>query len=185
MPPDLDDVALEHNLFTPPFGGGEPARPQPDWSRLHAELRRPGVTLLLVWEEYRAGQPDGYGYSRFRELYVTWRGRLSPTTRQNHPTGERLFVDYAGQTVEVINGATGEVRRAQIFAATLGASNFTDAEARWTQALPDWIGCHVGAFTSFGGVTRQIVCDSLKAGVTAACRYEPGISRTYQDMASH
>ena len=179
MPPDLDDVALEHNLFTPPFGGGEPARPQPDWSRLHAELRRLGVNLLPVWEEYRAGQPDGYGYgySRFRELYATWRCRLSPTMRQNHPAGERLFVDYAGQTVEV--------RRAQIFVATLGASNFTDAEARWTQALPDWIGCHVGAFTSFGGVTRQIVCDSLKAGVTAACRYEPGISRTYQDMASH
>jgi transposase len=90
-----------------------------------------------------------------------------------------------GQTVEVIDGATGEVRRAQIFVATLGASNFTYAEARWTQALPDWIGCHVGAFSSVGGVTRQIVCDNLKAGVTAACRYEPGISRTYQDMASH
>ena len=185
VPPELDDMALERMLFTPAFGGGEPTRPQPDWSRLHAELRRPGVTLLLVWEEYRAGQPDGYGYSRFCDLYATWRGRLSPTMRQNHPVGERLFVDFAGQTVEVIDGATGEVRRAQIFVATLGASNFTYAEARWTQALPDWIGCHVGAFSSFGGVTRQIVCDNLKAGVTAACRYEPGISRTYQDMASH
>jgi transposase len=185
VPPELDDVALERRLFTPAFGREESTRPQPDWSRLHAELRRPGVTLLLVWEEYRAGQPDGYGYSRFCDLYASWRGRLSPTMRQNHPAGERLFVDYTGQTVEVIDGATGEVRRAQIFVATLGASNFTYAEARWTQALPDWIGCHVGAFTSFGGVTRQIVCDNLKAGVTAACRYEPGISRTYQDMASH
>jgi hypothetical protein len=119
VPPELDDVALERKLFTPAFGGGEPTRPQPDWSRLHAELRRPGVTLLLVWEEYRAGQPDGYGYSRFCDLYATWRGRLSPTMRQNHPAGERLFVDYAGQTVEVIDGATGEVRRAQIFVATL------------------------------------------------------------------
>ena len=138
-----------------------------------------------MWEKYRAGQPDGYGYSRFCDLYATWRGRLSPTMRQNHPAGERLFVDYAGQTVEVIDGATGEVRRAQIFVATLGASNFTYAEARWTQALPDWIGCHVGAFSSFGGVTRQIVCDNLKAGVTATCRYEPRISRTYQGIASH
>src|SRR5215210_2474917 len=185
VPPGLDDAALERKLFTPPFTPAEALRPQPVWPRIHAELRRPGVTLLLLWEEYRAGQPEGYGYSRFCDLYATWRGRLSPTMRQNHPAGERLFVDYAGQTVEVIDGATGEVRRAQIFVATLGASNFTYAEARWTQALPDWIGCHVGAFTSFGGATRQIVCDNLKAGVTAACRYEPGISRTYQDMASH
>jgi transposase len=95
VPPELDDVALERLLFTLAFGGAESTRPQPDWSRLHAELRRPGVTLLLVWEEYRAGQPDGYGYSRFCDLYATWRGRLSPTMRQNHPAGERLFVDYA------------------------------------------------------------------------------------------
>jgi len=185
VPPDLDDAALERKLFTPPFAAGEPARPQPDWPRLHAELRRPGVTLLLVWQEYRAGQLEGYGYSRFCDLYAAWRGRLSPTMRPMHPAGERLFVDYAGQTVEVIDGATGEVRQAQIFVAALGASNLTYAEARWTQSLPDWIGCHVGAFASFGGVARQIVCDNLKAGVTAACRYEPGISRTYQDMASH
>lgn len=185
VPTELDDAALERKLFTPPFAAGEPSRPQPHWPRLHAELRRPGVTLLLVWEEYRTGQPDGYGYSRFCDLYAAWRGRLSPTMRQTHPAGEKLFVDYAGQTVEVIDGATGEVRQAQIFVAALGASNFIYTEARWTQALPDWIGCHVGAFTSFGGVTRQIVCDNLKAGVTAACRYEPGISRTYQDMATH
>lgn len=185
VPVELDDVALERKLFTPPFAQDEPARPKPDWPRLHTELRRPGVTLLLVWEEYRSGQPEGYGYSRFCDLYAAWRGRLSPIMRQTHPAGERMFVDYAGQTVEVIDGVTGEVRRAQIFVAVLGASNLTYAEARWTQALPDWIGCHVGAFNSFGGVTQQIVCDNLKAGVAAACRYEPGISRTYQDMASH
>ena len=185
VPPDLDDAALERKLFTPPFASMEALRPQPDWPRIHAELRRPGVTLLLLWEEYRAGQPDGYGYSRFCDLYSAWRGRLSPTMRQVHPAGERLFVDYAGQTVPVIDGATGEVRPAQIFVAALGASNFTYAEARWTQSLQDWIGCHVNALASFGGVARQIVCDNLKAGVTAASRYEPGISRTYQDMASH
>jgi len=185
VPPELDDAALERKLFTPPFASAEPLRPQPDWPRIHAELRRPGVTLLLVWEEYRAGQPEGYGYSRFCDLYAAWRIRLSPTMRQTHPAGERLFVDYAGQTVPVIDGATGEARQAQIFVAALGASNFIYAEARWTQSLPDWIGCHVNAFASMGGVARQIVCDNLKAGVTAACRYEPGISRTYQDMASH
>jgi len=184
VPDGLDDAALERRLFSPPFVA-EPSRPQPDWPRLHAELRRPGVTLLLLWEEYRAGQPEGYGYSRFCDLHAAWRGRLSPTMRQTHPAGERLFVDYAGQTVDVIDGATGEVRAAQVFVAALGASNYTYAEARWTQALPDWIGCHVAAFTFFGGVARQIVCDNLKSGVTATCRYEPGISRTYQEMAGH
>jgi transposase len=185
VPPGLDDAALERKLFTPPFASTETPRPQPDWTRIHAELRRPGVTLSLLWEEYRAGQPEGYGYSRFCDLYAAWRGRLSPTMRQTHPAGERLFVDYAGQTVDVVDAATGEVRPAQIFVAALGASNLTYAEARWTQALPDWIGCHAGAFAFFGGAARQIVCDNLKAGVTAACRYEPGISRAYQDMAAH
>jgi len=185
VPLELDDAALERRLFTPAFGLGEPVRPQPDWPLVHAELRRPGVTLLLVWQEYRAGQAEGYGYSRFCDLYAVWRGRLSPTMRQTHPAGERMFVDYAGQTVEIIDAATGEVRQAQIFVAALGASNFTYAEARWTQALPDWIGCHVAAFAFFGGAARQIVCDNLKAGVTTTSRYEPGINRTYQDMASH
>jgi transposase len=185
VPPELDDAALERKLFTPPFASPEAPRLQPEWTRIHAELRRPGVTLLLLWEEYRGARPEGYGYSRFCDLYSAWRGRLSPTMRQTHPAGERLFVDYAGQTVPVIDAATGEVRQAQVFVAALGASNFTYAEARWTQSLPDWIGCHVNALASFGGVARQIVCDNLKAGVTAACRYEPGISRTYQDMASH
>jgi transposase len=185
VPSELDDAALERRLFTPPFARAELPRPQPDWPCLHAELRRPGVTLMLLWEEYRAGQPAGYGYSRFCDLYAEWRGRLSPTMRQVHPAGERLFVDYAGQTVDVIDAATGEVRAAQVFVAALGASNLTYAEARWTQALPDWVGCHVGAFAYFGGVARQLVCDNLKVGVTATCRYEPGVNRTYQDMAAH
>jgi transposase len=186
VPPDLDDTVLERKLFTLPGAMvAEALRPQPDWVRIHAEMRRAGVTLLLLWEEYRAGQPEGYGYSRFCDLYAAWRGRLSPTMRQSHPLGERLFVDYAGQTVEVIDAITGEVRTAQIFVAALGASNLTYAEARWTQGLADWIGCHVNAFVFLGGVTRQVVCDNLKAGVTAACRYEPGINHSYADMATH
>ena len=124
VPPELDDTALERKLFTPPgFVAPEKLRPQPDWPRIHADLRRPGVTLLLLWEEYRAGQPEGYGYSRFCDLYAAWRGRLSPTMRQAHPAGERLFVDYAGQTVPVIDAATGEVRQAQIFVAALGQTS--------------------------------------------------------------
>ena len=111
--------------------------------RLHRELRRPGVTLLLLWEEYRAAHAGGYGYSRWCELYRGWEARLSPTMRQVHAAGERLFVDYAGQTVEVADGNTGELRTAQVFVAVLGASNYTYAEASWTQSLPDWISSHV------------------------------------------
>ena len=186
VPPELDDAALERKLFTAPgFGATEKLRPQPGWAHIHAELRRPGVTLLLLWQEYRAGQPEGYGYSRFCDLYAAWRGRLSPAMRQSHPVRERLFVDYAGQTVGVIDPITGEVRTAHIFVAALGTSNLTYAEARWSEGLADWLGCHVKAFTFFGGVPRQLVCDNLKAGVTTSSRYEPGINRSYQDMATH
>jgi transposase len=185
VPADLDDAALEARLFSPPFAIADNPRPPPDWPRLHAELRRPGVTLFLLWEEYRAGQPAGYGYSRFCDLYRDWRAGISPTMRQTHVAGERLFVDFAGQTVPITDPITGSVRRAQVFVAALGASNYTYIEARWTQGLADWIGCHVNALAFFGGVSRQLVCDNLKAGVTAACRYEPGINRTYQEMAAH
>jgi transposase len=176
---------LEARLFRPCCAAREPLRPPPDWPRIHAELRRPGVTLLLLWQEYRAGQPEGYGYRRFCDLYREWRAGTSPTMRQTHLAGERLFVDFAGQTVAIIDPLSGARRAAQIFVAALGASNYTYADARWTQGLADWIGCHVNALAFFGGVTHQIVCDNLKAGVTAACRYEPGINRTYQEMAAH
>ena len=143
------------------------------------------MTLALLWEEYRAAHPDGYGYSRFCELYRRWEGRLAPTMRQHHVAGERMFVDYAGATMPVIDAATGAVRQAEIFVAVLGASNFTYAEATWTQTLPDWIGAHVRALASFGGVPALIVSDNLKAGVTKACFYEPAINRTYAEMAAH
>ena len=140
---------------------------------------------MLLWEEYRSGQPEGYGYSRFCDLYRDWQAGVSPTMRQTHVAGERLFVDFAGRTAPITDPITGAVRQAQIFVAALGASNYTYAEARWSQGLADWIGCYVNALAFFGGVTRQIVCDNLKAGVTAANRYEPGINRTYQEMAAH
>jgi transposase len=181
VPPELDDTALERKLFTPPGAmAAEALRPQPDWVRIHAETRRAGVTLLLLWEEYRSGQPDGYGYSRFCDLYAAWRGRLSPTMRQSHPLGERLFVDYAGQTVEVIDAITGEVRTAQIFVAALGASNLTYAEARWTQGLADWIGCHVNAFAFLGchasGGVRQPQ-GGRHRGLSLRTRHQPQLCR--------
>src|SRR5262245_53732106 len=143
--------------------------------QVHRELKRRGVTLLLLWEEYRSEHADGYGYSRFCDLYRSWRGIISPTMRQTHGPAEKLFVDFAGDTVPVFDDATRIERRAHIFVAVLGASNSTYAEARWTEGLADWIGAHVNALNAIGGVPRAIVCDNLKAGITAASRYEPGI----------
>lgn len=185
LPAELDDAALDRRLFTPPgFHGGPPA-PLPDWGRLQLELRRPGVTLLLLWEEYRAEHPAGYGYSRFCALHGAWRRTVSATMRQIHVAGEKLFVDFAGDTVPVFDVPSGEVRAAHIFVAVLGASNYTFAQARWSEGLADWTAAHVNGFAFLGGVPALVVCDNLKAGVTVACRYEPGINRTYQDLATH
>ena len=185
LPPELSDADLEERLFAPSARANERRTSQPDWSYVHRELRRKGVTLSLLWEEYREAYPDGYGYSRFCELYTRWEGKLSPVMRQRHPAGERLFVDYAGVTIDVVDPETGEVRAAQLFVATLGASNFTFAEATWTQTLPDWVASHVRAFSFFGGVAAQVVPDNLRAGVTKACFYDPEINRTYADLAAH
>lgn len=185
VPDGLDDGELERRLFTPASFVEQPTRPLPEWPQIHGELKRRGVTLLLLWEEYRAHHGDGYGYSRFCDLYREWRSTISPTMRQAHGPGEKLFVDFAGHTVPVADAATGELRQAQIFVAVLGASNYVYARACWTQSLPDWIGAHVGAFAAIGGVAKAIVCDNLKAGITATCRYEPGINRTYQELAEH
>ena len=184
VPEGVDEGELERRLFTPPTFESR-LRPLPDWTYVHGELKRRGVTLLLLWEEYRAEHADGYGYSRFCDLYGEWRRTISPTMRQMHGAGEKLFVDFAGDTVPVFDAATGAEQRAHIFVAVLGASNHTYAEARWTEGLADWIGAHVNAFADIGGVPKAVVCDNLKAGVTAACRYEPGINRTYQELAEH
>lgn len=182
----LSDRVLEALLYA---GAGSRQgmrrKAEPDWTHVHRELRRPGVTLMLLWEEYRAREPGGYGYSRWCDLYRSWEGRLSPTMRQAHPAGERLFVDYAGQTVEVVDGRTGEVRQAQVFVAAMGASSYTYAEATWTQTLPDWIGAHTRALAFFGGVPAQLVPDNPRVGVDRANWYEPGLNRTYLDLATH
>ena len=187
LPDDLADAALETRLYPASAALAETRarRPLPDWATIHRELKRPGVTLQLVWEEHRAAHPGGYGYSRFCELYRAWEGRLSPTMRQTHVAGERLFVDYAGKTLDVIDGSTGEIFKTQLFVATLGASNYTFAEATRTQSLADWIGSHTRAFAFFGGVAAMIVSDNLKSGITKACFYEPTVNRTYAEMASH
>ena len=186
LPASLSDRVLEAMLYAGPgTQRGSRRKAEPDWTHVHHELRRPGVTLMLLWEEYRQREPGGYGYSRWCELYRGWEGRLSPTMRQAHPAGERMFVDYAGQTVELIDGRSGEIRQAQIFVAVMGASSYTYAEASWTQTLPDWIGSHARALAFMGGVPAQVVPDNPKVGVTRANWYEPGLNRTYLDLATH
>ena len=185
LPEGLTDEPLERRLFPPPTVAARDRRPQPNWVAVHRELRRPGVTLQLLWEEHRAVHPDGYGYSRYCELYRAWEARLSPTMRQSHIAGERLFVDYAGTTLEVVDASTGEVMTAQLFVAALGASSYTYAEATWTQGLSDWIGSHTRTFAFIGGVPAMAVSDNLRSGITKACFYEPAVNRTYGEMAAH
>jgi transposase len=185
IPAELDDAALERKLFAPAGYNPPRSKPLPDFGYVHAELRRRGVTLVLLWQEYRGAHPDGYGYSRFCDLYGEWRRGVTATMRQTHAAGDKLFVDFAGDTVPVFDAIAGEIRHAKIFVAVLGASNYTYAEACASEALPDWIGAHVNALAFLGGVPKAIVCDNLKAGVTATNRYEPGINRTYQDLAAH
>jgi transposase len=182
--PELSDAALERLLY-PSEAAVEKPRPQPDWAAVHLELKRPGVTLQLLWEEHRAVHPDAHGYSQYCEIYKRWKSRLTPTMRQTHVAGERLMVDYAGKTLEVIDGRTGEVCVAQLFVAVLASSNYTYAEATSTQSLSDWIGSHTRAFSFYGGLTAIVVVDNLKSGVTKACFYEPAVNRTYAEMAAH
>jgi transposase len=187
VPAESSDAALEKILFS---GAGKKTGHRrcadPDWAAIHQELKRKHVTLTIVWDEYIARYPDGYRYSRFCELYRGWEARLSVTMRQAHRAGEKLFVDYAGDTVPVIvDRLTGETRRAQIFVAVLGASNFLYAEASWTQGLGDWIESHNRALATIGGVPALLVPDNTKVAVIKACLYDPVINRTYADLATH
>ena len=184
LPEGMSDGELEALLFPPPVVPGRGARPLPDWEVVHKERQRKGVTLFLLWEEYKAVYPDGYEYSRFCDLYREWAGKLPVWMRQEHKGGEKLFVDYAGMTMPVVNRETGEVRQAQVFVATLGASNYTYAAATWTQSLPEWIESHTRALEFLGGVPRLVVPDNVRSGVSHACRYDPDLNPTYADWAA-
>ncbi len=184
---EMTDAALEARLFAPAgTKQGHRRQVEPDWVETHRELKRKHVTLSLLWDEYIERNPEGYRYSRFCELYRKWEGKLSVTMRQTHVGGDKLFVDYAGDTVPVVvDRLTGETRQAQIFVAVLGASNFTYAEATWTQGLSDWIGAHTRTFAAIGGVPRLLIPDNAKVAVIKACLYEPQVNRTYAEMAAH
>jgi transposase len=186
LPDDATDEVLERQLFgRAAIASGQRRRAEPDWADLARELKRPGVTMMILWEEYREAHPEGYGYSRFCDLLRGFERRLTPVMRQHHVAGDKAFVDYSGKRIGITDRATGEIREAEIFVAVLGASNLTYAEATWTQQLPDWTGAHVRMFRFFGGAPRLLVPDNLKSGVNKASFYDPEINRTYGAMAMH
>ena len=180
----MSDDELEARLY-PPTPRAEGVRPEPDWPTVRRELGCKAVTLDLLWSEYKTAHPDGYGYTWFCVQYSRWANALPLTLRQTHAPDEKLFVDSSGKRVEIIDRQTGEVRQAELFVAVLGASNYTYAEATWTQQLPDWIGSHVRAFNFMGGRPEIVVPDNLKSGVHKPSFYDPVINRTYGAMASH
>ena len=181
----LDDLQLAKRFGIRTRSENHKVYPIPDFEYIHKEMKKKGVTLQLLWEEYKEEHPDGYQSSMFCILYRRWQKKLTPVLRQVHMAGEKLFVDYAGQTVPITNPKSGQVRQAQIFVGVLGCSNYTYAEATWTQGLEDWIASHVRCFEFMGGVPRVVVPDNLKSGVSKACFYEPEINPTYHELALH
>ena len=188
LPAEMDDAALEARLFTRAATPSPTTRPVPNWATVHQELKRKGVTLQLLWHEYKAQHPDGYQYTQFCQHYHTWAATLEPVLRQTYIAGERTFVDYAGPTVPIFEDAHNEhtaPREAQIFVSALGASHLLYVEATWTQTLGDWIAAQVRMLEYYGGVTTPIVPDNASALVQHACYYEPELNPTYQDFATH
>jgi transposase len=185
LPDDLDDATLEARRFARPKFASARNRPVPDWAQLHHELKKPGVTLQLLWLEYRAQHPTGYGHTQFCERYRRWARTLKPSMHQVHRAGEKLFVDFSGQRPHLVDASTGEELAVELFVGVLGASGLIYAEATWSQDLPSWISAHVRMLEYFHGSPAIWVPDNLKSGVTTADRYEPEINRTYLELAQH
>lgn len=184
LPDDMDDAQLEMRLFPPQVGHFQ-RKAEPNWAEIQRELKGKGATLIQLHIEYLTHNPEGLQRSQFCERYRQWTKTLKSYMRTTHVAGERVFVDYAGPTMPVIDITTGEIRYAQIFVGVLGASNYTYAEAHWSQKLPNWIAAHTNMFEFFGAVPRVIVCDNLKSAVIRASRTEPVINATYQSLADH
>lgn len=188
----LSEAELDQKFFTGAarqFGSSNPARrssrPLPNWNELHLELRRVGVTLELLWQEYREEFPEGLGRSQFCEHYSRHKKKLSLVMRQEHKAGEKCFVDYSGNGIPIVNLKTGETTMCELFVGALGASSYTFAHATPTQQLPNWLDSHVKMYEFFGGVPELTIPDNLKSGVTKVCRYDPEINRSYNDLADH
>ena len=185
LPEEMDEAQLEARLF-PPTPHSSAERATLNCPAMEIELRRKGVTLSLLWEEYRVEHKEkGYQFSRFCQLYADWRGKTRLWMRQHHKAGEKLFVDYSGDGLTLVDPVTGDVRPVKLFVAALGASSYTFAYATPDEKLPSYLDCHVKAYEFLGGVTEITVTDNLRSGVTKADRFEPVVNRSYLDMATH
>lgn len=185
LPDGLDASTLEQRLFPPAPALGPCTPLAPDWPTVPHERKRKGVTWFRLWQASKAATPEGFQYSWFCQAYRAWASKLTLVMRQSHRAGEQLFVDYAGQSIPVVNGQTGAVHEAALFLAVLGASNSTYVEAPWTQSLPDGLGSHGRAVAALGGVPDIVVPDNLNAAVTRAHRYAPELTRTSAALAHH
>jgi transposase len=185
LPAELDDDASLERLLFPDEKHPVAQRPEPDWAWVHQELKKKHVTKQLVWLEYREAHSNGYQYSRFCERYAQWAAHLSVTMRQTHRAGEKMFVDFSGDGIEIVDPLTGERAVAKLFVAVLGGSNLTYVEPTLSEDLPSWIGGHVRAMEYFGGSAEIYVPDNLKAGVKRADNYDPEINPTYAELACH
>ena len=185
LPPEMDDQALEKRLYQQPVSR-QPTFAVPDYTQVHQELKKKGVTLLLLWEEYRAAVGDkSYQYTAFCTHYRAWAGQLKRSMRQVHRAGEKLFADYAGPSMPLIDADTGEIRPASIFVAVLGASSYTFACATAGQTQADWLCGLSRALTYIGGVPALIVPDNPRALIAHANRYEPEPTRATLEFAAH
>ena len=185
LPEGMDDGALEALLY-PPTPPAMQARAVPDWNRIYRELRRKGVTLQLLWYEYKTNHPDdGYQYSQFCEHYRRFRGQLDVVMRQEHRAGEKAFMDFSGDGIPIVDPETGEVTQGELFVAALGASNYTYAEVFPSQALRSWVEGHIHAYEYFEGVPEISVPDNPKTAVVRPCWYDPDLNPTYRDMGRH
>ena len=186
LPEGLDDDALRARLFRT---GPEPAvkeRPLPDWAKVHQEMRRKGMTLMLLWLEYKEANPDGYAYTQFTRRYKDWKRTLDVVMRQDHKAGEKLSVDFPGETLPIYDPKTAQVAmQAEVFVAALGASGYVYAEAFPSQELMYWVTAHVHTFETMNGSPEIVVCDNLRSGVTRPHRYEPDVNATFAEMAAH
>lgn len=184
LPEDMTEVILEERLY--PSKKSSAMKAQPDFSAIHQELKRKGMTKLLLWQEYLEDNPiNAYKYTQFCTLYQRWRKKQKRSMRQLHAAGEKLFIDFCGPTVPIVHPETGEIRKAQIFVATLGASNFTYIEACESQKQESWLMAHVNAFEFLGGIPELLIPDNLRSAVTKADRYEPILNENYLKLARH
>jgi len=186
LPEGLSEETLYQSLFFEKSTSSQSgARRAPDWEEVHRELSKRGVSLRLLWQEYREKNPDGYGKTQFGEHYQRWNQTHTNTMRLPHKGGEEMEVDYAGMTLPIINPETGEISQAQVFVAVLPASSYTYAEIQPSQELRYWLGGHVRGFAFFGGVPKILRPDNLRSGVKTPNRYEPELNPSYQELAEH